>query len=118
MEKNVKEIVINGVAIVNKGKLNKERMASYVFNKGTLEDKAWFISLCKENTVECVNNVRGGTYTSINHDVVREEFCLRFDEFYHLSDKAKREARKDTTFQDLLAEMERELEKMEVKIAC
>jgi len=89
----------------NKGEMNKESMMFYVRTYGEQADQKWFARLLKDNQKEKKNNIQGGTYMSFDMGVVREQFCQHFEDFYHLSDKAKREARIDTYFATELDEL-------------
>ena len=109
-----KNPVIANTEITNKGKLTKELMLKYVRENGNREDQIWFFNLCRNNIKEKTNNVRGGTYKTIDHEFVREEFCQHFQEFYHLSSKAKQEARVDTSFFDWMDEFASELDENEL----
>jgi hypothetical protein len=89
----------------NKGEMNKESMMFYVRSYCDMADQKWFARLLRDNQKEKTNNIQGGTYQSFYMGKVREAFCQRFEDFYHLSDKAKREARIDRYFETELDDL-------------
>ena len=96
--------------ITDKGDISRDYMVAYVVTFGNSADKNWLAEMIRTNVVVRKNNVRGGTYRSIDLAEVREAFCIRFKDFYALSDDAKKEARKnEDIFGSFLAEYDIDL---------
>jgi hypothetical protein len=93
----------------SKGELNKKNMFSYVMEKGTEADRKWFATILKNNKVAKVSNLPNAEEEVQGLDLhkVREAFCVHFKDFYHLSDKAKREKRtKEASIDDMIEMLE------------
>lgn len=63
----------------NKTQITKPFMLAFMKSeKATLEDRKWFVELCKKFPQEKTNALNGENYIDINIPEVRKEFVNRF----------------------------------------